>query len=121
MGTQDWEDFVKDIKTMFSNKTKVADIKQKIEFFKQGKRNTVYFMIEFKILVMKADTDELHMILLKKNVQPNIIKMILGYPPIAVPEMFKEQKVAINLVGQGYESIEEQHSYKIEIGITYRG
>ena len=47
-------------------------------------------MIEFKILVMKADTDELHMILLKKNVQPNIIKMILGYPPIAVPEMFKE-------------------------------
>jgi len=68
MGTQDWEDFVKDIKTMFSNKTKVADIKWKIESFKQEKRNTADFMIEFKILAMKADTDELHMILLKKNV-----------------------------------------------------
>ena len=37
-------------------------------------------MIEFKVLAMKADTDELHTIfLLKKNVQPNIIKIILGY------------------------------------------
>jgi len=38
------------------------------------------FMIEFKVLAMKVDTDELHTIfLLKKNIQPNIIKMILGY------------------------------------------
>ena len=26
-GTQDWEDFVQEIKTMFSNKTKTADAK----------------------------------------------------------------------------------------------
>jgi len=27
LGTQDWDDFVKEIKTMFSNKTKTADAK----------------------------------------------------------------------------------------------
>jgi len=63
-------------------------------------------MIEFKALAMKVDIDELHAIfLLKKNVQPDIIKMVLGYPPIATPETLKEWKVAITLVGWGYESI----------------
>jgi len=67
--TQDWEDFVKEIKTMFSDKTKAADAKWKIEFFKQGKKNIVDFMIEFNALAIKADIDELHTIfLLKKNV-----------------------------------------------------
>jgi len=31
--------------------------------------------------------------------------MILGYLPIVAPETLKEWKVAITLVGQGYESI----------------
>ena len=67
--TQDWKDFIQEIKTTFSNKTKAADAEQKIETFKQGKKNTVDFMIEFDALAMKADTDELHTIfLLKKNV-----------------------------------------------------
>ena len=67
--TQDQEDFVKEIKTMFSDKTKVADTKQKIEIFKQGKQNTANFIIEFKALAMKADIDKLHVIfLLKRNV-----------------------------------------------------
>jgi len=35
--TQDWEEFVKEIKITFSNKTKAADAKWKIETFKQGK------------------------------------------------------------------------------------
>ena len=69
LGTQDWDDFIKEIKTTFSNKTKVADVEWKIETFKQGKRNMVDFIIEFKVLAIKADTDELHAIfLLKKNV-----------------------------------------------------
>ncbi len=56
------------------------------------------FIIEFDALAMKADTDELHTIfLLKKNVQQDIIKMILGYLPIAMPESLKEWKVAINV------------------------
>ena len=32
--TQNWEDFVKEIKTIFSNKTKAADAEWKIETFK---------------------------------------------------------------------------------------
>ena len=67
--TQDWDEFVKELKMTFSDKSKAADAEWKIETFKQGKRNTVDFMIEFEALAMKADTDELHTIfLLKKNV-----------------------------------------------------
>ena len=70
LGIQDWEDFIKEIKITFSNKTKAANAEWKIESFKQGKQNTANFMIEFKILAMKTNTDELHAIfLLKKNVQ----------------------------------------------------
>ena len=48
-------------------------------------------MIEFDALAMKVDTDELHAIfLLKKNVQQDIIKIILGYLPIMVLESLKE-------------------------------
>jgi len=67
--TQDWDEFVKEFKTTFSDKSKAADAKWKIETFKQGKRNTADFMIEFEALATKADTDELHAIfLLKKNI-----------------------------------------------------
>jgi len=53
-------------------------------------------MIEFNALAMKADTDELHAIfLLKKNVRQDIIKTILGYLLIAIPETLKEWKVVI--------------------------
>ena len=85
------DDFIKKIKTTFSNKSKAADAKWKIETFKQGKRNTVDFMIKFGALATKADTDKLHAIfLLKKNVRQDIIKTILEYPPIAMPESLKE-------------------------------
>ena len=48
-------------------------------------------MIEFEVLAMKANTDELHVIfLLKKNVQADIIKTILEYSLMAVSEMLKE-------------------------------
>ena len=58
------------------------------------------FIIEFKALAMKADTDKLHTIfLLKKNVQADIIKTILGYLFITAPETLKEWKVEITLVG----------------------
>ena len=41
-------------------------------------------MIKFKILAMKAETNDMHMVfLLKKNVQADIIKIILGYPLMA--------------------------------------
>jgi len=48
-------------------------------------------MVEFETLAMKANIDELHTIfLLKKNVQADIIKTILGYPLIVAPETLKE-------------------------------
>ena len=111
--TQDWEEFVKEFKAMFSDKSKTADAEWKIETFKQGRKNTADFMIEFKALGTKADTDELHAIfLLKKNIRQDIIKTILGYPLVAMPETLKEWKVAITSVGQGYESTEGHHDYK---------
>jgi len=48
LGTQDWEDFIKEIKTTFSEKSKAADAEWKIETFKQGKKNMANFMIEFE-------------------------------------------------------------------------
>ena len=111
---------MKEFKTTFSDKSKAADAEWKIETFKQGKRNTADFMIEFKALATKADTDELHAIfLLKKNIRQDIIKTILGYPPIAMLETLKEWKVAITSVGQGYESTEGRHDYKTGTGTTY--
>ena len=69
IGTQNWEDFIKEIKITFSDKTKAANAKYKIESFKQGKQNTTDFIIKIKALAMKANTDELYTIfLLKKNV-----------------------------------------------------
>ena len=67
--TQDWENFVQEIKTTFSDKTKTVDAEWKIETFEQGKKNTADFMIKFNALAMKADIDKLHAIFLfKKNV-----------------------------------------------------
>ena len=79
-------------------------------------------MIEFKVLAIKVDTDDLYAIfLLKKNVQYDIIKTILGYLPIAMSEILKEWKAAIISVGQGYESMERRHNYKISIETIYGG
>ena len=80
------------------------------------------FMIEFKVLAMKADTYELYAIfLLKKNVQMDIIKTILEYPLIVISETLKEQKIVITLVGQEYKSTKERHDYKTEIETIYGG
>ena len=106
---------------MFSNKSKTADAEWKIKTFRQGKKYIANFMIEFNILAMKIETDDMHAIfLLKKNVRANIIKIILGYPLIAVSDTLKEWKIVIILVGQGYEFTESQHNYKMETGTTFR-
>jgi len=77
-------------------------------------------MIEFDALAMKTDMNELYTIfLLKKNVQQDIIKIILGYSPIVVLELLKEWKVAIILVGEGYESIEGRNNYKTSTETIY--
>ena len=79
-------------------------------------------MIEFEALAMKAKTNNMHTIfLLKKNFQADIIKMILGYPSIAVLDTLKEWKVAITSVGQEYKSTESQHDYRTGTGTTFGG
>jgi len=117
---QDWEEFIKEIKTAFSDKSKVADTEWKIEIFQQGKKHIANFMIELNTLAMKAETDDMYAIfLLKKNIQANIIKIILGYLPMAASDTLKEWKVVITSVGQKYESTEIQHDYKTGIGMTF--
>jgi len=41
--------------------------------------------------------------LLKKNVNREIIRAILAYPPKEALQMLEQWKVAITAVGQGYE------------------
>jgi len=49
---------------------------------------------------MKIEIDNIYMILLlRKNIWTDIIKIILEYPPIAVLEIPREWKVAIISVG----------------------
>ena len=79
-------------------------------------------MIEFNVLAMKADTDELHAIfLLKKNIWHDILKTILEYLLIAMPKSLKEWKVAITSVRQGYESTEGHYDYKTSTRTIYGG
>ena len=79
-------------------------------------------MIEFNALAMKIDINELHAIfLLKKNVRHDIIKTILGYLPIVMPETLKKWKVAIISVGQEYKSTEKYYNYKTSTGTMYDG
>ena len=64
-------------------------------------------MIEFEALAMKVDIDKLYAIfLLKKNIRQDIIKTILKYLPIVVPELLKEWKVVIISVRQEYKLTE---------------
>jgi len=89
--TQDWNEFIKKVKTMFSNKSKIIDTEWKIETFQQKKNYIMNFMINFKALVMKAETNNIHTIfLLKKNIKSDIIKTILRYLPIATLGILKE-------------------------------
>ena len=89
--TQDQDEFIREIKTAFSNKSKVVNAKQKIKTFRQGKKHITNFMIEFEALAIKTKTNDMHAIfLLKKNIRTNIIKIILGYSLMAAPEILKE-------------------------------
>ena len=119
---QDQSNFVKEVKIVFSNKNKVADTEWKIEMFKQGKKHIADFMIEFEVLAMKTKTNNMYTIfLLKKNVRSNIIKTVLGYLPITVPEILKECQVVVILVRQVYKFIEGRQYYRTGLRIIYRG
>jgi len=119
---QDWKNFVKEVKTVFNDKNKTANTKWKIENFKKVKKHITNFMIEFEVLAMKAEANDIYTIfLLKKNVRSDIIKMILRYLPIKALESLNKWKVVIISVEQEYESIKGRLYYKIGLKITYRG
>ena len=42
---QDWDEFFREIKIVFSNKSKIADTEWKIKLFRQGKKHIAKFMI----------------------------------------------------------------------------
>ena len=59
--------------------------------FQQGKKHIADFIIKFKVSAMKVETDDMHIIfLLKKNIQADIIKTILGYLLMATPDTLKK-------------------------------
>jgi len=79
-------------------------------------------MIEFEVLAMKAETDNMYTIfLLKKNIRMNIIKTILKYSPMVALETLREWKIVIISVDQGYKFTKSQYDYKTSIEMTYRG
>ena len=60
-------------------------------------------MIEFKVLAINTETNDTYAIfLLKNNIRDNIMKIILGYPHIAILTLLKRWKIAITSVKQEY-------------------
>jgi len=59
--------------------------------FRQKKKYIANFIIKFEALAIKAKTNNLYAIfLLKKNIQTDIIKTIIGYSLMAAPEILRE-------------------------------
>jgi len=77
--------------TVYSDKMKEADVEWYIETFTQGKKHIADFLIEFMALASKAQTDNQHAIfLLKKNVNREIIRAIMAYPPTQAPKSLEQ-------------------------------
>ena len=83
--------FFKEVKIVFSNKSKAANAEWKIITFKQ-KKAYCEFHNEIQNISHKDRNKQytLQSFLLKKNIRSDIIKTILEYLSIAVPELFKE-------------------------------
>ena len=73
-------------------------------------------------LASKAQTDDQHAIfLLKKNINREIIRAIMAYPPTQASKSLEQWKVAIIVVGQGYKWTNICYDYRAGSGITYGG
>ena len=80
--TPSWDAFETEIKLVYQDKTREASAEWHIETFTQGQKHIADFLIEFMALATKAQTDNQYAIfLLKKNVNREIAKAILVYPP----------------------------------------
>jgi len=102
--TPSWDAFKAELQLVYSDKTKEANIEWHIKTFTQGKKHIVDFLIKFMALASKAQTNNQHAIfLLKKNVNREIIRAIMAYLPTQASKSLEQWKVAITVVGQGYE------------------
>ena len=120
--TPSWDAFKAELQLVYSNKMKEADAEQHIKTFTQGKKHIADFLIKFMALASKAQTDNQYVIfLLKKNVNREIIRAIMAYPPAQAPKSLEQWKMAITAVGQGYEWTNIHYDYRIGSGITYGG
>jgi hypothetical protein len=120
--TADWDKFKKELVHSFSlgDTTEIARIQ--IEEFKQGNQHINDFIIKFGVLRDTAKIDETHAIfLLKRHVKHDIIKVIMGYPPVAIPTDLKEWISAIQSVGKGQESTQIRQDLLTPTGVTYGG
>jgi len=97
--TPSWDAFEAEIKLIYQDKTREANAEWHIKTFTQGQKHIADFLIKFMALVAKAQTDNQHAIfLLKKNVNKDIIRAILAYPPKKAPQMLEQWKVTITAV-----------------------
>jgi hypothetical protein len=120
--TADWEKFKKELETMFSFGDRMEIAQSQIEEFKQGGQHINNFIIKFGVLKDTAKTDEQHAIfLLKQHVKHDIIKVILGYPPITIPSELNEWIEAIQSVGKGQESTQTRYDILTPTGVGYGG
>jgi len=120
--TPSWDAFEAELQLVYSNKMKEADAEWRIETFTQGKKHIADFLIEFMALASKAQTNNQHVIFfLKKNINREIIKAIMAYPPTQAPKSLEQWKMVITAVGQGYKWTNIYYDYRTGSEITYRG
>jgi len=118
--TPSWDAFKAKLQLVYSNKTKEANAKWHIKTFTQNRKYIADFLIEFMALASKAQIDDQHAIfLLKKNINQEIIRAIIAYPPTQAPKSLEQWKVAIIAVGQESEWTNICYDYRTGSGITY--
>lgn len=116
-----FEDFVKDVSKTFGDDGVKERAQLKIEGFNQGKMNTMDFIVMFDLLKRQSKiSDEHATFLLKRNTRPDIIRIILGYPPSALPDKYGEWKESILSVGKGKDFLGAGDK-KTSTGVVYGG
>lgn len=117
-----WDIFSREVEEAFSlgDKREIAEVQ--VETFKQGNQNIHDFMIKFGALADLAKIDDAHIIfLLKRHVNHEIIKTIMGYPPNSIPTTLDEWGKAIISVGKGREANQNRYDLVTATGTTYGG
>jgi hypothetical protein len=120
--TGNWDKFKSELTSSFSlrDTTKIARIQ--IEEFKQGNQHINNFIIKFGVLRETSKIDKTHAIFLsKRHVKSDIIKIIMGYPPVTIPSDLNNWITAIQSVRKGQESTQTRRDLLTPTRVTYGG